>query len=333
MFSANPPNPFHATHVEWDALPAPARLRVLHDDSRSVVRKVDSPDLPFAWSANPYRGCTHACAYCYARRTHEYLDLGAGQDFERVVLVKVRAPELLREALTRPSWRGEPISMSGVTDCYQPLERTWRLTRGMLEVLLEFQNPVSVITRSPGVARDIDVLAALAALGAARVTISVPLLDPVVCRALEPGAAPPAARFRAMRALSDAGVPVGVSMAPMIPGLSDRTVPQTLQHARDAGARWAFMGALRLPGSVAQVFEERVRERLPDQAGRVLAAVARRRLNPSNRMQGDGPTWDATQRLFQVWHAKLGFESPEWFPGPTPYRRPGQQLTLFQESS
>ncbi|MCB9779089.1 MAG: radical SAM protein [Alphaproteobacteria bacterium] len=335
--SWNPPNRFDAREIEWDEPPPPPRLQVQHDASKGVLQHNDSPDIGFDWSVNPYRGCTHACAYCYARPTHEYLGLGAGSDFERVIVAKDRAPDLLEAALRRPSWKGERIVLSGVTDCYQPIERRLLLTRGCVDVLARFQNPLGIITRSPLVTRDLDLLAPLAAIGAATVSISLPLIDADLVAALEPGAPPPSARLRAMRALADAGVPVGVSVSPVIPGLGDRQIPAVLQAARDHGATFAWKIPLRLPGAVAAVFLARLRDRLPGRAAAVEARIRRLRDGQLNdprfghRMQAGGGSWDATIALFELWHKKLGYGAPPPMPDPSPFRVPGQgrQQALF----
>ncbi|MCB9689647.1 MAG: radical SAM protein [Alphaproteobacteria bacterium] len=336
---SNPPNRFDPVTVEWDEEEPPpkARLRIHEDDSRGVVAHNDSEDVGFDWSVNPYRGCTHACAYCYARPFHEFLGFGAGTDFEREIVVKRRAPELLEAFLRRPGWRGEHLAFSGVTDCYQTLERRYELTRRCLEVCVRFRNPVSVITRSPLVARDVDLLAQLAEHGAAAVTFSLPLPDRRLQQALEPGAPSPESRLQAMRVLADAGVPVGVSVAPIIPGVGDALVPRALQLAREAGARWAWPILLRLPGAVAPVFEERLREALPERADAVMAKVRRLRdggLNDprrGHRMKGraDDPQWQTIRGMFDLWHAKLGY-GPVWTPpDPSPFRVPTAQLGLF----
>ncbi|MEZ4322242.1 MAG: radical SAM protein [Myxococcota bacterium] len=329
----NPAHRFRSEALEWEEPPPPARLQVLVDRSRSVLTHNDSPDLAFDWTVNPYRGCTHACAYCYARAWHEYLDLGAGTDFERVVLVKPDAAALLREAFEKPSWRGERVAFSGVTDCYQPLERTWELTRACLAVCADFHNPVSIVTRSPLVLRDLDVLARLARDQAVRVSMSIPILDPAICRKIEPGAPPPSARLHAVRVLADAGIPVAVGLAPLIPGLNDHLVPATLRAAREAGARWVWMGIVRFPGPVRAVFEKRLREVLPDRADAVMAKLARAGVQGAGRVgdrwRGKGAGWELTEQTFDVWRRRLGFESPPpW--GPTPFRRPGgHQLALL----
>jgi DNA repair photolyase len=330
-FPWNPPSRFRSETRSWDEPPPPAKLKVLVDRSRSIVARNHSADVGFDWSVNPYRGCTHACAYCYARAWHEFLDLGAGTDFERVVLVKPDAATLLRERFEQRSWAGELLAFSGVTDCYQPLERKWELTRACLAVCADYRQPVSIITRSPLVVRDIDVLQRLARFDAVRVAVSIPILDPAICRKLEPGTAPPSARLHAIRALTDAGIPVSVSYAPLIPGLNDHLIPATLRAAREAGARWAWLGMVRLSSPVRAVFEHRLREAFPDRADAVLAKIARAGVSGAGdigmRRRGEGPTWELARQTFDVWRRRLGFTP---FPprGPTPFRRPGQGVQL-----
>ena len=321
----NPPSPFQSTTVDWEG-PAPsARLKILEDDSQGILSRNDAPDVPFAWGLNPYRGCTHACAYCYARRFHELLGFGAGTDFETRVVVKRRAAELLEAAFRKPSWKGELVAFSGATDCYQPLERRYRLTRACLEVCARFRNPVAILTRSPLLVRDLDVLLELHRHRIVGVSMSIPILDRHTCQALEPGAPLPAQRLRAVRALADAGLPVGVNIAPVIPGLNDRELPAILKATRAAGARHAWMGRVRLAPSVAQVFEYRLRDRLGD----IRADSVLRRVEAA-RDKGDAG-WALTQRLFEVWHRRLGFEPRAKMPSESPFRVPGQgrQLGLF----
>jgi DNA repair photolyase len=308
----NPPNPYLSEHREL-LEPAEAELEVWEDSSRSILSRNDSPDIHFTWSVNPYRGCFHACAYCYARTTHEYLGLGAGTDFERKLLVKPRAPELLRERLAKPSWKGELIVFSGATDAYQPLEAAWRLTRRCLEVCEEAGNPVSVITKSALVARDADVLGRLAARGLATVAVSIPFLGSALSKAVEPGAPAPARRFDTVRRLAAAGIPVGVAVAPLIPGLNDTDVPGILRRAREAGASSAFRIPLRLPGSVRQVFLRRLEEKLPERARKVENRVRETRggsLNESGfgkRFRGEGEYWSAVDSLWESEVRRLGY--------------------------
>ncbi|GDX78369.1 hypothetical protein LBMAG42_01800 [Deltaproteobacteria bacterium] len=309
---ANPPSPYTGW-VDWEVPPPDAELRVYVDDSRSILSRNDSEDLPFRYSVNPYRGCFHACAYCYARSSHEHLGFGSGTDFDRKLLVKTEAPALLAAALQAPSWRPEVILFSGNTDCYQPIELQFRLTRACLAVCLAAGNPVSVITKSALVERDADLLAALAAGPGGEVTVSIPFDDPAACRAIEPGAPPPARRYAAIAALARAGVPVGVNIAPMIPGLNDRDIPAILRNAHQAGAQWAHLMPVRLPGAVEATFRERLQAAYPDRAAGVLAKIRRMRggtLNVSRfgaRFRGVGAEWEATRALFQLWRAKLGY--------------------------
>ncbi|MFY0537238.1 radical SAM protein [Nannocystis pusilla] len=233
----NPPNPWLSTHVEYFGEPPPAGLEVFEEDARSVVSTNDSPDIPFRYSVNPYRGCYHGCAYCYARPTHQYLGWGAGTDFERKIVAKVNAPALLRQFLARSKWTRELLAFSGVTDCYQPLEAHYGLTRGCLEACLEFANPVGIITKGPLVARDVDLLAELNRRAGASVTISIPFIDDAMARRIEPSVARPSKRFQALATLSAAGIRTGVAVAPVIPGLNDSQIPQILARARECGRR------------------------------------------------------------------------------------------------
>ena len=331
----NPPNRYDGLDIDWEVPPPKARLSILEDDTRGILSHNQSPDIEFDWSVNPYRGCTHACAYCYARTFHEHLGYGAGSDFERRIVVKVRAPELLEAAFQARRWKGQLLAFSGATDCYQPLERRYTLTRRCLQVCAAFRNPVTIVTRSPLVTRDLDVLGALHEHGAVAVTISVPILDAEVARALEPGAPAPAHRLEAVRVLARAGIPVGVSIAPVIPGLSDRAVPATLQAAHEAGARWAWFSALRLPGAVEEVFRRRLHDALPMRAAAVWSKLRRLEPQPAHgrRLAGDlsSPAWATTRRLFELWHGRLGFGGRWYPPSPGPFRRPqeGRQMSLF----
>jgi len=269
----------------------------------------------FKYSVNPYRGCFHACAYCYARPGHEYLSFGAGTDFDRKIMVKVRAPELLRAAFAKKSWRREAVVFSGVTDCYQPLEASYRLTRGCLEVCAEIGNPVGVITKAPLIERDLDVLQAVARVASVHVIVSIPFWDPAKARAIEPYVATPARRIRAIRALADAGISVGVNVAPIIPGLNDAEIPSVLSAAREAGATSAGYVLLRLPGPVAQVFEERVRAAMPLGADRILHRIRETRGGAlydarfGVRGRGEGSYAETIRSLFQVTSRRLGLRA------------------------
>ncbi len=310
---SNPPNPWSTTHVAWIGEPPQAQLTVYEEEARSIVAQNDSPDVPFRWSVNPYRGCQHACAYCYARPSHQYIGFGAGTDFDTRIVVKINAAELLREKLARRGWKRESITFSGVTDCYQPLEASYGLTRACLEVCVEFAQPVAMITKSALIRRDIDVLVKLSKRAPVRVFVSIPFADATVARAIEPWAAAPSMRFATLRALSDAGIETGVAIAPLIPGLNDSDIPSILEQARAAGASKAFMTLIRLAAEVLPVFEERLRASFPDRAEKVLSAIrdmrggAMHRSGFGERMHGAGPRWDIVQRLFEIQCARLGF--------------------------
>src|SRR3569623_2463686 len=229
---ANPPIPWATCSVVYLEGAPEMKLEIYEDAARSILAKNDSPDVGFDYSVNPYRGCVHACAYCYARPGHEYLSFGAGTDFDRKIMVKMRAAELLREAVRKKSWKKELVVFSGGTDCYQPLEASYRLTRACLEVCADFGNPVGSITKAPLIERDLDVLQRLAGVTSVHVTVSVPFWDEEKARAVEPYVATPARRMRTVKRLADAGIPVGVNVAPIIPGLNDEEIPRVLPAAR-----------------------------------------------------------------------------------------------------
>ena len=309
---SNPPNPWASTHVEWLGEPPSVALEVYEERARSIVAENDSPDVPFRFSVNPYRGCQHACAYCYARPTHQYLGFGAGTDFDSRIVVKLNAAELLRRELARKHLHGEWLAFSGVTDCYQPLEAALGLTRACLEECLAARAPVGVVTKSALVRRDAQLLAELERAAGARVFLSIPLADEADARALEPWAPSPALRFETLRQLAQAGVPTGVALSPLVPGLSESQVPQILERAREAGASRAFLILLRLPAEVRPVFEQRLRTALPLRADRVLRALDEMRAQQADpcafgaRMQGAGPRWEAARDLFEITCRRLG---------------------------
>ncbi len=310
----NPPNPYLTEHREWLEPPPKARIEVYEETSGSILSRNHSPDVPFTWSVNPYRGCQHACSYCYARTYHEYLGLGAGTDFETKLVVKSNAPQLLKEAFRKRGWKRKSVYFSGVTDCYQPIEASYRLTRQCLEVCAEFRNPVAVVTKGFLVVRDTDVLAELSARADARVTFSIPFVDAAITKLIEPQAPTPGRQFEAMHRLNEAGIPVGVLVSPIIPGLNDRDIPRILEQAAAAGARSAGYTALRLPGSVEEVFIKRLREVMPLRADRVinrLHDIRGGRLDESRfgeRMRGHGPYWESICDMFAVFKRRYGFD-------------------------
>jgi DNA repair photolyase len=336
----NPPNRFERLHYEPDPDAPPEegapKTELYRDAARSILSKNDSPDVPFTYSVNPYRGCEHGCIYCYARPTHEYLGFSAGLDFETRLLVKEDAPRLLEEALLAPSWTPETVVMSGVTDCYQPVERRLGVTRRCLEVFAALRHPVAVITKSELVTRDLDVLASLAGHGAAGVAISLTTLDDGLARTMEPRAAAPARRLAAIRACADAGVPVGVMLAPVVPGLTDHEVPALLAAAWDAGARSAGFIPLRLPFAVAPLFEDWLERHVPLRKAKVLSLLRGIRGGALNdprfgsRMTGEGPYALQMRSLFAVAARKAGFTSRSHALSAAAFRRPpSPQLDLF----
>ena len=312
---SNPPNPWQRYGVEWLGAPPEAGLEIYEEHARSILSQNDSPDLGFRFSLNPYRGCFHACAYCYARPTHQYLEFGAGTDFDRKLIAKVNAPELLEEAFRKKSWQGECVVFSGVTDCYQPLEATYELTRRCLEVALAFRNPVSLITKSALVRRDVQLFSQLHTHARVHVTLSIAFSDDKMARLIEPNAPLPSARFEALKALSAAGVPTGVAVAPLIPGLNDAQIAEVLERAQACGARNAFCTMLRLPAEVEPVFIERLHVAFPDRAQKVLNGIRDMRGGElykggfGERMRGEGERWRASQWLFENTCKRLGLNS------------------------
>jgi DNA repair photolyase len=336
----NPPNPWNSTHVEWIGEPPEAAQEIFEEEAtRSIITHNNSPDVGFDYSVNIYRGCTHACIYCFSRPTHEYLGWGAGTDFENKIVVKIHAAELLRKELMRPSWKGEEIVFSFTSDPYLPLEAHYQLTRKCLEICLEFRNPVGIVTKSALVRRDVDILRELSRESSVSVFFSIPFNDKETARALEPFVPSPDARFKAMETLAQAGIPVGIAVAPMILGLSDSHVPALLRRARDAGATTAFMSLLRLPGSVAPYFEQKLRERLPTKAERILNRQLEARggrLNSSvfgERMRGQSEQWKMAAQMFELHCKRLGLNQEMPGEDSTPrlntFRRPSAQGTLF----
>src|SRR5438552_1729317 len=304
------------------------------DGTKSIITRNSSPDVGFETSLNPYRGCEHGCIYCYARPTHEYLGFSAGLDFESKIMVKTNAPELLRAELESPRWQPQTLVMSGVTDPYQPIERRLRITRGCLEVLAEFRNPVAIITKNHLVARDVDLLHDLAAHNAVAVNISVTSLDSNLQRVLEPRTSSPQARLDAVRQLRSAGIPTGVMVAPIIPGLTDHEVPKILEACAKAGAQFAGYTIVRLPWAVAPLFEHWLDEHFPDRKEKVLGRIRHLRGNRLNnsqwrrRMTGEGIFAEQIASLFEVScrRAGIGTRPKLWTAA---FRRTREQLTLF----
>jgi DNA repair photolyase len=335
--SQNPPNRFVQIAFEPDADELiddiPARTQFFRDTTKSAIAHNDSPDVGFEFSVNPYRGCEHGCIYCYARPTHEYFGLSAGLDFETKIFVKESAPELLRRELSSPRWRPSVVAFSGVTDCYQPIERRLRLTRRCMEVLVEFRNPFTVITKNHLVTRDIDLLAEMAADHAASVNLSITSLDPEIQRVMEPRTSSPSLRLDAVRKFAEAGVPVGVMVAPLIPGLTDHELPAILKAASEAGAGTAGYIALRLPHAVKLLFEEWLTTHFPERKARVLGRIKDVRGGKLNdprfgsRMSGEGEYADQLRALFDATCNKLGLNRERRKLSVEAWRGPGTRVT------
>ncbi|MBI3409959.1 MAG: PA0069 family radical SAM protein [Planctomycetes bacterium] len=317
--SGNPANRFESLHYEPDAdtapedRPAPATL-FFRDNTQSIIATNDSPDVFFDASINPYRGCEHGCVYCYARPYHEYLGFSAGLDFETRIMVKENAPDLLRKELTSPKWEPKMLALSGVTDPYQPIERRLQITRRCLQVLAEFHNPGGVITKNHMVTRDADVLGKMARWQGATVFLAVTTLDPDLAARMEPRATRPAGRLQAIRELTEAGIPTGVLVAPVIPGITDHEMPAILEAARDAGARFAGMVLLRLPHGIKDLFQTWLDQHFLEKKEKVLSRVREMRGGSLNdprfksRKKGEGPLAQTIQRMFEVTKKKLGFK-------------------------
>jgi len=325
-------------NIEGHALKGDARLRVAEVQPLGF----DLPMFDITTETGDFIANGVVSHNCYARPTHEYLGYGAGTDFERKIVVKPNASELLEAAFRRPSWQGERIAFSGVTDCYQPLEAVWKLTQGCLKVCLAFRNPVGIITKSLLIRRDVEILKALVDQADARVYMSIAFLDEDIVRVMEPGTPTIRKRFETMRILSKAGIPVGIGIAPVIPGLNDRDIPGLLKEAKRNGAHAAFHSLLRLSGSVREVFFHRLRTKLPLHKSRVesrIREVRNGKLSDSRfgfRHTGQGTYWETVDRLWEVWTKRLGFNESEQRPAKPPsFHRPpmgGQEEFSFQVS-
>ena len=338
--SVNPPNRFDRLHVEMDPDCPPderphPRTEFYFDRTESLLTKNDSPDVGFMVGLNCYRGCEHGCAYCFARPYHEYLGWSSGIDFETKIMVKLRAPELLRRELTAKRWQPQPIAMSGATDCYQPAERKFRLTRACLQVCAELRHPIFIITKNALVTRDLDVLTELARHRCIAVHVSVTSLDTDLAGKLEPRASRPAARLRAIEELAHAGIPVGAMVAPMIPGLTDHEMPAILDAVAAAGAKRAGYVLMRLPYAVKDVFLQWLDDHEPGKKARVIdrmRALSGGKLYSSDwgqRMRGQGIFAEQMKTMFEVSARRAGLNMEEFSLTTEHFRRPGEQLALF----
>jgi DNA repair photolyase len=345
--SWSPANRFEKLHVdvnEFDlvdhdpeAEERPRRqTQYYRDGTRSIIARNQSPDVGFETSVNPYRGCEHGCIYCYARPTHEYLGLSAGLDFETKIMAKIEAPKLLENELMSPRWKPQTLVMSGVTDPYQPIERKLEITRGCLKVLAKFRNPTAIITKNRLVKRDADLLAELASYQAAAVNISVTSLDLKLQQVLEPRTSAPSARLEAIEYLRKAGVPVGIMVAPIIPGLTDHEVPKIIEACANAGAQFAGYTVVRLPWAVAPLFERWLEEHFPDRKEKVLGRLrdirGNGRINSTKwhaRITGEGFFAEQIAQIFQVSCRRAGLGSRPTL-STTAFQRPGEQMEFFK---
>lgn len=341
--SDNPHNRFEKTTCATDeyvqrfpdeetSLP---RTQFINDPSRTILTKNNSPDVGFDFSVNPYRGCEHGCIYCYARPTHEYLGFSSGLDFETKIMVKKNAAELLHEKLMSKSWKPEVINFSGVTDCYQPIERKLEITRSCLKVMAEFKNPFTIITKNSLVLRDMDILRSMAEVSGVAVFISVTTLDPKLASIMEPRTSHPLSRLHAIETLNKAGVPVGVMVAPVVPGLTDHEMPKILKSVKEAGAHWAGYVPIRLPYSLDDLFQNWLEEHFPDRKEKVLNRVREIRggkLNSSeygSRMRGEGIYAEQIRSMFHLYTKKEGLNVKELTLSTEHFQRPDPQLSLF----
>lgn len=325
----------------WDNLdlpPPPIRTTVLKDTSRTIIARNQSPDIPFDRSINPYRGCEHGCSYCFARPTHAWLGLSPGLDFESKIFIKPEAATLLEKALSAPGYTCRTMAMGTNTDPYQPLERSLKLTRSVIEVLAKFNHPVGIVTKSALIARDIDILAPMAARNIAKAALSVTTLDAKLARAMEPRASTPARRIEAIKKLADAGIPSAVMIGPVIPGLNDHEIESILEAAHAAGATEAGYIMLRLPLEVRELFQEWLAEAAPNRAQRVMTLIRAMRggrdYDPEwgARMRGTGPIADVVKSRFVLACKQLGLNERTYHLDHTQFRVPtkaGDQLTLF----
>ena len=339
----NPVNPYLkqeyvSEHVEGldEPMITNTRTEFFTEHPKKVVNKIDSPDLRAGYSLNPYQGCEHGCVYCYARNTHQYWGYGAGLDFERKIIVKENAPEILPGQLENKNWQVMPIMLAGNTDCYQPIEAKKKLTRQLLEVLLQYRHPVSIITKNALILRDLDLLEELNKLDLVHVNINITTLDEELRQKLEPRTASATKRLEVVRQLSAAGLPVNIMVAPVIPGLNDSEIPQIIKLSAEAGACNAAYTIVRLNGSVGPLFEDWIREALPDKAEKVLRQIADCHggsLNDSRfgtRMHGEGKFAEAIAILFRMSKQKyMHGRSTKAYNFSHFCTRSGKQLDLF----
>lgn len=306
----------------------------IEQEARSIVNKVESPDVGMYYSMNPYAGCEHGCVYCYARNAHEYRGYSAGIDFEQKIIVKRNAPQLLRKFLMKPGWDGTPLSMSGNTDCYQPAEQRFRLTRRLLEVCNEFNQPVGIITKNAGVLRDKDLLIAMGKKGLVSVLMSITSLHEPLRRVLEPRTTTARQRLRVLKELSEGGVKTGVMLGPMIPGLNEQEMPAILKEASEAGASFASYTFVRLNGSVKLLFHDWLYKTFPDRADKVwhlIESAHGGKVNDSRfgeRMRGEGPIAELVNQQYKKYTQLYKLNGEEWELDSSKFQIPGGQIKM-----
>jgi DNA repair photolyase len=324
-------------HIEAidDWIEPSSQTQYLEETAKGIVNKVDSPDVGMWYSMNPYQGCEHGCTYCYARNVHEYWGYSAGLDFERKIIVKKNAPELLRKFLMNPKWEPLPISLSGNTDCYQPAERKFGITRQLLETCLEFHQPVGIITKNAGILRDKDLLAQMASKKLVSVLISVTSFDEDLRRVMEPRTTTGRQRIRTIRELSEAGVRTGVMLGPMIPGLNEQEMQRIMKAAAENGACFSAYTFIRLNGAVKLIFHDWLYKNFPDRADKVwhlIEAGHDGKVNDSRwgvRMRGEGNIAELVAQQYARYNQKYGLNAERWELDCTQFRRPGEQMSLF----
>ncbi len=314
--------------------PNPATV-YLEDNAKTIVNKVDSPDVGMWYSMNPYQGCEHGCVYCYARNVHEYWGYSAGLDFERKIIIKKNAPQLLRKFLLQKNWECLPISLSGNTDCYQPAEKKFQLTLQLLEVCYEFNQPVGMITKNAGILRDLDLLKKMAAKNLVSVLVSITSLEEDLRRAMEPRTASARQRLRVIRELSEAGVRVGVMLGPMIPGLNEQEMQRIMEAASSHGASFSAYTFIRLNGAVKLIFHDWLYKNFPDRADKVWHLIQDGhggKVNDSRfgvRMRGEGPISELVAQQFAKYNKLYQLNAERWELDCTQFKRPGEQGRLF----
>ena len=339
----NPANRFDTYHIEkvfedefFDDDDRAVPTQFIPDHTKNILSKNDSPDIPYTYSINPYRGCEHGCIYCYARPSHEYLGFSPGMDFETKILVKYDAPRLLEKVFLNPKWTPEPICVSGNTDCYQPAERNLKITRELLKVFLKFRNPVNMITKNFLITRDLDILSELAKLNLIEAVVSITTLNKELAHRMEPRTSIPAKRLEAIEKLTTAGVPVSVLTAPVIPGLNDHEFPEILRLAAEAGAQNAGYQILRLSHALKDLFKDWLERQYPNRYNKVIHSIQDVRdgkLNETEfgkRMRGEGEMADHIARVFQTFVKKYGLNKHRPIKKPAPFLRGGaDQFNLF----